>query len=161
MKYILFAFTLLFSSQIIGQKSISSLKLKTLDGKSVDLKEIAKGKNTIISFWALWCAPCKKELTAIAPIYEKWQKEFDAELIAVSIDDSRSVARVKPFVEQKGWKYTILSDTNQSSMQSLHFFSIPQTYIVNAKGEIIYEHSGYSAGTELEMEEVLEKLVSK
>jgi len=48
-----------------------------------------------------WCKPCVKELTSIAEVYEDWQKETGVKLIAVSIDDARTSASVKPFVLEK------------------------------------------------------------
>ena len=43
-----------------GQKQIPSVEVKTLDGQSVDIQEYAQnGKITVVSFWAIWCSPCK------------------------------------------------------------------------------------------------------
>ena len=71
-----------------------------------------EGKPFIISFWATWCKPCVKELTAIADVYEDWQTETGVKVYAVSIDDSRSSAQVKTLVNGKGWTYDVLLDQN-------------------------------------------------
>jgi cytochrome c biogenesis protein CcmG, thiol:disulfide interchange protein DsbE len=165
MKLIRFSLLILsicFATDIFAQKSLPSVEVKTLDGKSVNIQEFGKkGKITVVSFWATWCAPCKKELDAIADSYEEWQKNYDVEVIAVTIDDARAVAKVKPMVAQKGWKYTILSDVNQDLQRALNFPSVPQSYLLDQKGNIVYSHSGYVAGDEDELEEKIKALVKK
>ena len=73
----------------------------------------------MISFWATWCKPCIKELDAIADVYDDWQDETGVQLVAVSIDDSRNTARVAPFVNGKGWEYTVLLDPNSDFRRAM------------------------------------------
>ena len=56
--------------------------------------------------------PCIKELDAISDLYQDWIEETGVSLIAVSVDDSRTVKRVKSLISGKGWEYDILLDTN-------------------------------------------------
>jgi thiol-disulfide isomerase/thioredoxin len=73
-----------------------------MTGESFNTLDIDNdGDPIIISFWALWCHPCIKELTTIADVYEDWQDETGVKLYAVSIDDARSTAKVGPFSEWK------------------------------------------------------------
>ena len=65
---------------------------------------------TVFCFWATWCSPCKRELDAVSDFYEELQDEYDVELLAITIDDARSLAKVPALVETKGWEYTILAD---------------------------------------------------
>ena len=80
------------------------------------------------------------------------------QLVAVSIDDARAAAKVKPMVAEKGWPFMVLVDTNQELMRALHFQSVPYTIIVDRQGQIVYNHSGYLPGDELELEEKLASL---
>ena len=114
-----------------------------------------------MSFWATWCSPCKRELDAIADMYEDWQEDYDMELIAVTIDDSRSMAKVPALVETKGWEYTILSDSKRELQKALNFQTVPQTFLINASGEIVYTHSGYNPGDEIELEDKIAALTQK
>ncbi|MCP3933167.1 MAG: TlpA family protein disulfide reductase [Bacteroidetes bacterium] len=149
----------LFSFFTFAQKSVPSVEVKTLNGKTVNLLDYASnGKITVISFWATWCSPCKKELDAIADIYEDWVEEFDMELVAVTIDTRRALAKVKPMVESKGWEYEILSDVNNASQQAFNFQTIPQTILIDQTGSIIYTHNGYVPGDEYELEDEIKKL---
>ncbi len=158
-----FALAFVFSSNILtAQDKMPSVDIKTLEGKSVNITDFAKeGQLTVISFWATWCTPCKKELDAIADIYPDWQEEYNMELLAITIDDARALAKVRPMVAQKNWDYTILSDANQNLMQALSFQTVPQTFIMDGKGNIVYSHSGYVPGDEYELEDKLAELAGK
>jgi cytochrome c biogenesis protein CcmG/thiol:disulfide interchange protein DsbE len=112
----------------------------------------------VISFWATWCAPCKKELNAIHEVYEDWQDETGVKVIAVSIDDARSATRVKPYVDAQGWEFEVLMDTNGDFKRSLNVNNVPQTFLVDGNGDIVWTHSGYSPGDEYELLEEIEKL---
>ncbi len=150
----------LFFSMLSAQKALPSIAVKTLDGKTVDLKDFVKQDQiTVISVWATWCKPCHSELDAIAELYSDWQKQYKVNLIAVSIDTQRDLSKVNPLVKTFGWKYTILSDVNQKMLQTLNFQTIPQTFLIDQKGNIVYAHSGYVAGVEYELEDEIKKLV--
>lgn len=148
----------LVSISTFAQNDLPNVDLKSVDGKSVTLKNATnKDGITIISLWATWCVPCLKELDAINEIYSEWQEETDVELIAVSVDDSRTVKRVKSLINGKDWDYTVLLDTNNDLKRALNASSIPLTILVR-DNKIIYEHSGYSPGAELELYEKIKEL---
>ena len=161
MKNILLGFTALclMSMAMDGGSKIPSVKLKDIDGNSVNTAELSNdGKPMVISFWATWCAPCKKELNAIHEVYEDWQDETGVKVIAVSIDDARSATRVKPYVDAQGWEFEVLIDTNGDFKRSLNVNNVPQTFLVDGNGDIVWTHSGYSPGDEYELLEEIEKL---
>ncbi len=141
------------------EKSLPNVAVKSLDGKTVNIQEFAKdGKITVISFWATWCSPCKKELDAIADMYPDWQEDYNVELVAVTIDTRRALAKVGPMVASKGWEYTILSDANQDLQKALNFQTVPQTFLLDQDGNIVYSHSGYVPGDEYELEDKIKEL---
>ncbi len=159
----LFAVLLLacFSTATFAQKAVPSVNVKTLDGKTVDIQDYAKnGKITVLSFWATWCSPCKKELDAIADLYPDWVEEYDMELLAITIDTRRALAKVGPMVESKNWEYTVLSDANQELQQALNFQTVPHTIVIDKDGNIAYSHSGYVPGDEYELEDKIKELAT-
>lgn len=134
------------------QKPLPNGKVKDMEGKVVDLSTLTNGKVTLVSFWATWCGPCKKELDTYNPLYPEWTKKYGAQFLAVSIDNIRDQAKIKPLVAQKKWAYTVLLDSNGDLQRKLGFNSIPQLYLLNKKGQIVYEANGYNPGAEKELE---------
>ena len=139
----------------IAQNQLPSMQLNTLDGEKIALEEISNDNQlVIISLWATWCVPCKNELDAINDVYDDWTEETNVKLYAISVDDSRTVKRVKPLVYGKGWEFDILLDTNSELKRQLNAPTIPLTLLVK-NNEILYRHSGYSPGSE---DELFEKI---
>lgn len=146
------------SLSVYGQDDLPNVDLTSMDGESVTLKnETNKDGVTIVSLWATWCVPCLKELDAINDVYVDWQEETNVELIAISVDDSRTVGRVKSLVNGKDWDYKVLLDKNNDLRRALNASSIPLTVLVK-DNKIVYEHSGYSPGAELELYEKIKEL---
>lgn len=144
----------------VSTQTLPSIEVKTIDGNKVNIQDYGKtGKITIISFWATWCGPCIKELNNILDVYEDWQKKYGCELVAVSIDDSRNIQKVKPMVNAFGWPYTILTDENKDLARALNVNNPPQTLLIDQNGNIVYVHNGYTEGSEFELEEEMKKLI--
>lgn len=153
-------FALLFGvTALAAQKPMPSATVKTLQGESLDVNTLGKsGKVTVISFWATWCSPCKKELDAIKDYYGDWQKQYGVELVAISVDDARTAAKIPAMVAEKGWDYRILHDFNKEFQQKVNVTSVPHTLLLDATGQIVWEHVGYAPGDELELEEQIKKV---
>lgn len=144
------------------ENKLPSLPLKTLDGQSVDVQDyLEDGKLVVLSFWATWCTPCKAELDAFSDFYEDWQNDYNVEVLAITIDNARGLAKVPAEVTTKGWDFTVLSDVNSDCLTALEFRTVPQTFIVDGEGNIVYSHNGYTAGDEYELDEKLAELSSK
>ena len=93
-------------------KQLPSVNLKDMNGKSGNTAAIGVDGPNTISFWATWCAPCKKELNTIHELYEDWQAETGVTLVAVSIDDEKTKSQVPVYVNGKAWDYMVLMDPN-------------------------------------------------
>ena len=157
MKNLLFVFILFFSLAATAQNKIPNTQLKTLDGHTTSLVDISKEKDLmVVSLWATWCVPCKNELDAISEVYSDWQDETSVTLYAVSVDDARTVKRVRPLVNGKGWEFEILFDTNNDLKRALGAATVPVTLIIKS-GEIVYRHSGYTPGAEDDLYEEIKK----
>jgi peroxiredoxin len=159
MKHYLF---LMFAaaSVALNAQTVPSVNVKNINGENIDFASVIEpGKVTVISFWATWCGPCIKELQAIDQYYEEWQEAYNMKLVAVSIDDSRNVKKVKPKVLGEGWQYEIILDENQDLARAMNVNNPPMTYIVDDKGNIVYSHQGYTPGAEDELEAQLKKLL--
>jgi thiol-disulfide isomerase/thioredoxin len=157
--FILFSFAMVSAAQ----KTLPNVTVKTLDGKPVNLREYAaaSGKTIIVDFWATWCTPCKLELDAVADSYEDWQANYNVELLAITIDNQRGLPKVAGLVESKGWPYSIFAGNEEDMRNAFNFQSIPQTLVADKNGNIIFEHNGYVAGDEEELEKAVAKAAGK
>lgn len=163
--------SLIFSAALVcaatfvsAQNGVPNVQAKTLDGQTINLFDAYGGENgkiTVISFWATWCKPCQAELDAISDLYPEWQENYPVELVAITIDDQRALAKVGPMVQTKGWEYTVLIGNENEMRNSFNFSSIPQTYLIDQTGNIVYVHNGYSPGDEEELGEKIRMLAEK
>lgn len=152
--FVLIAFALQAAAQL------PSVTLKDINGKTVNTAELSNdGKPFIISFFATWCKPCNRELSAISEVYEEWQEETGVKLIAVSIDQAQNINKVKPLVDGNGWTYDVLLDPNSEFKRALGIQMIPYVLIVDGKGNIVYKHNGYTEGAEAELIEKVRGLL--
>jgi len=142
-----------------AQQTVPSVELTDLDGKTVDTGELWQHDGpTLFCFWATWCSPCKRELNNYLELYPDWQDETGVELVAVSIDDQRSKNRVAPYVNSAMWDYTVLLDPNSDFARAMGVINVPHTFLVDASGQIVWQHNNYADGDEEELYEELLKL---
>lgn len=140
-------------------KPVPSVKLQDMTGATVDTGALENdGNPVVICFWATWCSPCKKELNNYADLYADWQEEFGVKIIAVTIDDQRSKARVKPYVDGVAWEYDVLYDPNRDFARAMGVQTPPHTFVVDGEGNIVHSHVGYTDGDEDELEETLREI---
>lgn len=138
-----------FSFHAFAQNELPTTTVKDLKGASIPFNEtIEKGKVTIISFWATWCIPCKKEIKIIREKLPEWKKEADVNYMTVSVDESKATAMVKGYAKSQGWDFPSYLDPNSDLKRSLNFQNVPFTVIVDKEGKIAYMHSGFEEGGE-------------
>ncbi len=138
------------------RSDIPAVFLKTLDGKTFNTAQIEnKGNPVIISFFALWCTPCLRELSAISEVYEDWVDETGVKVIAVSIDDARSSARVLPTVRGRGWNFEVLLDPNGDFKRAMNVNLIPHNFLLDGNGKIIWQHTSFSEGSQHQLFEMV------
>lgn len=141
------------------KKKVPSVALKDVDGKAINTAEFSNdGKPIIISFWATWCSPCKRELNTINEEYTDWVDETGVKLVAVSIDDQQSAPRVKPYINGSGWEYDIWMDTNSDFKRAMGVNNVPHTFIIDKDGYIVYSHNNYAPGDEQKLYEKIKEL---
>jgi len=138
---------------------LPSVKMKTMKGLPFSSDSIVNnGKPIIISFWATWCKPCIRELTAISDVYDEWVEDTGVKLYAVAVDDSRSMTLVAPLVNGKGWEYTVLLDPNSDFKRAMKVGPIPHTFLLDGKGKVVYQHTSFAEGDELSLIDMVRRL---
>lgn len=158
MRAIVLAISLFISTLAFAQ--VPSVKVENMKGESFDTKTLMEaGKPMIVSFWSTSCKPCIRELDAIYDALPDWKEVVDFDVVAVSTDDSRLLAKARSFAEGRGWgeDYILLFDKNQDFMRAMNVSQVPHVFVFDAKGKIIYSHTSYLPGNENELLEALKK----
>lgn len=160
---LLFASAILFSIQAQEKelqtvKKAPNFKLENIEGNFVELsKEIGTGP-IIISFWATWCKPCVEELSQYKSIFNEYEPK-GLKILAISTDNEKTTAKVRPFVKSKRYPFTILLDTNSDVARKYYVPSVPYVVILDKLGNIAYTHLGYMKGDEIKVREKLDELL--
>ncbi len=140
-------------------QNLPNVVLKDIEGNAVQTtSKVQRDGPTVFCFWATWCSPCKRELNNYAELYEDWMDETGVNIVAVSIDDQRSVNRVAPYVNSVGWEFDVLLDPNREFARSLNVNNVPHTFVVNSQGTVVWSHNNYADGDEYELFEELLRL---
>lgn len=157
-KIVLAALVLLATSVAMAQ--LPSVKVENNKGKTISTASLVDGKTPmIISFWAVTCKPCIRELDAINEALPDWLDEADFRVVAVSTDDARFTAQARALAEGHGWgDFTLVYDKNQEFMRAMNVSFTPQVYVVDKDGKIVYSHTGYTPGSEEELFNVIKGL---
>lgn len=136
----------------VKQEFPYDIDMKMADGeifKSEDVLEL-NGKPTVILFWLTTCVPCRYEMAAINEKYENWQKEADFNLIAISTDFQKNYENFVKKVNESDWKWDTYHDMNREFRHVMpgELNGLPQTFILDKKGQIVYHKRKYRKGDE-------------
>lgn len=141
---------------IYAQATLPSVELKDVDGKTVKTEHLTDdGKPVIIAFFATWCKPCMRELEVINDLYDDWQEETGVTMYIVSIDQGQDIKKVKPLVDGNGWEYRVLLDPNGEFKRAMNVQNVPHLFVIDSNGKTVYNHTGYTEGSEKEIRKLL------
>ena len=105
-----------------------------------------KGKTVFLNFWATWCSPCRAEMPDIQKLYEEFQQEEEDIVIlgvaAPSLGREKSEEGIKGFLEENGYTYPVLMDTEAEAFQAYGINSFPTTFMIDKDGNVF----GYIPG---------------
>jgi thiol-disulfide isomerase/thioredoxin len=130
-------------------------QLNSSDGKPRSLADF-KGQVVLVNFWASWCGPCRKEM----PILEQLNKQYKAKgvaLLGVNVEPNSADAinwlKVTPV------SFPILFDVDSKVSKLYQVQGMPNTVILDRKGNVRYVHRGYEAGAENEYLDQIRTLI--
>jgi thiol-disulfide isomerase/thioredoxin len=111
-----------------------------ITGDRVDLAG-ERGKLVILTFWATWCGPCRREL----PMLESAQKLVGKDKLTVFAVNFRETPEAAAAVKKiaKTWQLTLVEDRNGSIAGRYRISAVPHLFIIGRDGQILAEHLGY------------------
>ena len=141
-------------SVLIG-KPVPTFDLPPVEGIAEDgtdtpgfsSKELANGGVSIVNVWASWCGPCIQEHPVLVDLKEK----HGLRLMGINYKDAPDAAR--GFLKRLGNPFDALgADTSGRVAIDWGVYGVPETYVVDGKGEIIYKHVGPLSEEKVESE---------
>jgi thiol-disulfide isomerase/thioredoxin len=134
-----------------GGADVPNFELKDIDGNTFKLSEhLGKGP-IVIDFWATWCKPCLRAMPHLEALRKKYESQ-QLLVVAISVDESRTSAKVKSYVKTHGYGFRVPLDPNQDVFRKLGGRAMPHQVIVAPDGSRIAVHTGYREGDERELE---------
>lgn len=133
--------------------------LKNLEGEEVAL-ESYRGKIVVLNFWGSWCPPCKEEMPYLEAFYKE-ENRYNAKLLTVNIMQEEDVSPevIQSFVTQNGYTFPVLLDEGSQVAQNYGVYGIPQTFILDENGKLLYIK--YGPFEQDELQNILERLAAK
>lgn len=129
------------------------LSLESLDGGVYDLVAM-KGRVVVINFWATWCPPCIEELPSMQKLWDE-TRAGGLEILAVNLGELPD--RIRAFLEEfePTLAFPILLDVEGEAFQAWGVRGLPKTFVINKRGQIVYEAEG---GRDMNSEHIRERL---
>jgi thiol-disulfide isomerase/thioredoxin len=104
-----------------------------------------RGKVVILTFWASWCAPCKREL----PLLESAQQLVGNDRLVVFAinyqDTDAKLAAIKGLASS--WQISVMTDLHGRAANLYSVSTIPHLFMIGRDGKIVANHLGYGDRT--------------
>lgn len=137
-----------------------TFQLKDLDGKLFKLED-QTGKIVVLSFWASYCKPCRKELPELAKIHQEL-KDKGLVFYSINTDKAAATSQVRALVQQYQYQFPVLLDVDSSTLEKYNSDrTLPFMAIIDGEGNLARTHSGYKPGDEATVRTEIEELLSK
>lgn len=121
-----------------------AFQLNSNTGKPLALADF-RGQIVLLNFWASWCGPCRQEM----PILEQLSRQYHGKgvtLLGINVEPDSAAA--VDWLKATPVTFPILFDTDSKVSSLYEVAGMPNTVIIDRKGQVRYIHRGYSAGAE-------------
>jgi thiol-disulfide isomerase/thioredoxin len=135
-----------------------SISLPLLDGGR---SSIAKGRVTVVDFWATWCAPCRVSMPRIQEVWREYGPR-GVDLYSVDTDDPGAdrEAQVKQFLLQNGLTFPVVLDDGTAS-SAFSIAVLPTMVVLDRDAQVVWTHAGALTGAgERELRGVLDRALA-
>jgi len=125
-----------------GAAPVVSLPLLDGTGRAT----IAKGRVTVVDFWATWCAPCRISMPRVQSVWREYRNR-GVDLFSVDIDDpgAEREAHVKAFLRDNGLEFPVVLDDG-SATNAFSISVLPTMLVLDREARVVWNHVGAMNG---------------
>jgi len=113
-------------------KAAPALVVTELDGGTFDLAKL-RGKVVLVSYWATWCAPCRKDMPKLDAFYRRYHPQ-NLEIIGISVDRQSDLKKVRKVMASLAYPVAVLKDVSVDGFGKPE--GVPITWIIDADGKV-------------------------
>lgn len=141
------------SGETEGAQMAADFTVLSTNGQMVSLSDFF-GKPIVVNFWASWCGPCTGELPAFEKLYGEYGDEIEFMMVNLTDGARETQNSAMRFLVNSDYTFPVYLDTEMEAATAYGIYFIPQTYLINEKGEIVQAH--YEAITEEKLRDGIE-----
>jgi len=120
------------TAEVAVDKTAPSLVLTELNGDAFDLSQ-QRGKVVLVTYWATWCAPCKKEMPVLDAFYRRYHAR-GLEVVGISADRPQDFGKMRKMSSGLAYPTATLDQITDNGFGPPEGF--PLTYVVDRNGVI-------------------------
>lgn len=143
----------------VERGSAPALTAKDIDKKPFALDVAWTQGPVVVTFWATWCKPCRKELPELQKLVERYG-DRGLQVVAVSGDGPVDQAKVRPYIRSSGFDFVVIPDPDGAWRRRFQVEVFPTSFVIDADGTIVHRQVGYRRGDEKQLEAVLKPLLN-
>lgn len=135
-----------------GDENVShapDFKVYDTEGNEVTLSSYL-GKPIILNFWASWCGPCKSEMPDFDEAYNKYKDDIHFLMVNLTDGSRETIEVASSFIEEQGYSFPILFDSDSNAAITYSVSSIPTTYFIDSTGHLVAHAKGAIDGATLQ-----------
>ena len=135
------------------------IQLNDVSGQSINTKDFQENSNPlIIIFWKSCCKSHVNLFDAISENIVDWEEETNVKIYAVSTDDTRSSAKVAPYVNARAWELNFILDPNSDFKRAMGVNMMPHIFIFDKQKKIVFQKTYFMNGDEDEIYKTIKGL---
>lgn len=122
-----------------------AFRAQGLDGQTHSLQESLKpDRHLLVCFWATWCEPCLQELKMVTSQLSQ-ESSLPVDILAINVDSPETQNQIRPTLQLYRFKFPVVTDPKHEIFQKYNSSeTLPFSALVNARGEIVSQFSGFS-----------------
>jgi thiol-disulfide isomerase/thioredoxin len=115
-----------------------------------------RGQVIYLDFWASWCNPCQKSFSWMNTMQSRYGDE-GFKIVAINLDTSREKAR--EFLKKNPALFDVVYDPERKTADAYKLSAMPNSFLINKEGEVIYSHKGFDRRAEIILENRIRRLI--